>query len=126
VPAPLKQSITTAGTTSASRCSQVRSHVVSPRPRWKFGRRVVKPSSRPWSSALRWRAASKSARTSSGIGSFSTTRRQGAPQTAQTPFSLVPALTQGITRSGGNVAKCASVNGFGLMVQTVRRLRVPS
>src|SRR3990167_3621371 len=59
----------------------------------------------------------------SGALGFSTTRTQTAPHVAQHPFSLVPALIQGMTRLGGKVAKCASGYGDVGIVQTERRLR---
>src|SRR5882757_3622617 len=55
----------------------------------------------------------------------STIRSHGAPHLAQQPFALVPAMMQGLMRSGGYVAKCASGYGAVATVQTLRLLRFP-
>ena len=57
---------------------------------------------------------------------FSTSRTQGPPHCLHTPRSLVPALMQGSTSLGGKVAKCASLNEWVGMVQTLRRLELLS
>jgi hypothetical protein len=49
----------------------------------------------------------------------------GAPQIEQQPCADVPARMHGSTSRGGNVAKCAPLNGAVGSVQTLRRLRPP-
>ncbi len=55
---------------------------------------------------------------------FCIIRAHWLPHSGQHPFSDVPALMQGSMSFGGNVAKCASLNGVVGMLHTSRLLRL--